>query len=219
MKTRERQDLKKNELADTLEQLQFFFQEHGSKVLAVLVVVLVIIAGVFYFINNRQAATVQAWEQLLANRPGSSVGTKGDDLRTLALTTSDRKAAAFAWKERGDTLLTESMMGEQVGKSTKELRTQAQQAYETVVSQYPDVTLAAAGAEMGLGVLYEEAWNWEKAKKTYEKINGDQSLAGTGIPELAIARLAMLDTFEKWSTIPLATTQPVTTKKATTQKS
>jgi hypothetical protein len=219
MKARERQDLKKNELMDSLERIRFFFEEHGSKILAVAVVILVVIAAAFYFINNREAARVQAWEQLLSSRTGRSAGTKADDLRTLAQTAPDRQVAAFAWKERGDLLLTESMMGEQAGKSTKDLRTQAQQAYDTVISQYSDVTLAAAGAEIGLATLAEETWNWENARKIYQKISADKSLAGTGIPEIASARLAVLGTFEKWSTVPLATTKPVTTTKATTQKS
>jgi hypothetical protein len=218
MKARERQDLKKNELADYLEHLRLFFEQHGSKILSIALVALIVVVAGIYFIHNREVARTQAWEQLLSIRSGRNAGFKPDDLRTLAQTTSDRQAAAVAWKELGDMLSTENMMGDQSAKP-KDAPAQARQAYETVINQYPEFPLIVAGSKMGLAILLENSGNWDKARQTYKDLSADKSIAGTGIPEIATGRLAMLDTLEKSAKTPLAPSKSATTKAKISKKS
>ncbi|MFA5865549.1 MAG: tetratricopeptide repeat protein [Phycisphaerae bacterium] len=205
MKAHDRHDLKKNDLADTLGHIQRFFIEHGSKVLAVAVLVLVIIAAAFYFAHSSRMARIQAWEQLLAMQSGQNANFKPDDLRVLAQQTSDRQVAAFAWKALGDILSREHLTG-----GEKALASQAEQAYETVINNYPEFPLVSGGAKMGLGVLYEDTGRWDQAKQIYEQIRENQAFAGTGLPDLARARIENLPTWRQATQTPLPTSQPST---------
>jgi len=210
MKARERQDLKKNELADVLENINRFFTLHGSKVLAVAVLILVIISAAAYFAHTGKVARAQAWEQLLSIRSSNVRSTAAtDDLRTLAQQTSDRNVAAFAWKELGDLLVLENTLGPQKENKT-DWAAQAEQAYQTVVDKYKDQPIPYGGAQMGLAALYEDLGKWDQARKIYTQIGEDKILTGTGIPALAKARLADLGKYEEAAKTPLATTQPTT---------
>jgi len=215
MKANDRKDMKKNDLADTLERIRVFFDVHGSKILAVAILVLVVVPAVAYFIHSSAVARAQAWEQLLSIKAGRGGAARPDDLRNLALQTSDRKVAAFAWKELGDTLSLESLITDQAAKR-KDMTQQAEDAYRTVLEKYADFPIPAAGAKMGLAALYENSAKWDQAKQIYQQIEADNAIAGTGIQNLAKNRLQNLTALQQSASIPLATTQPAATKAPTT---
>jgi len=180
MRSQERHELKKNELADTLERLQAFFIRHGSKVLVgVILVVVVVMAGI-YFYRSAQMARMQAWEQLFSARNAAGAGAKPDDLQLLAQQTSDPNLAAFAWKQAGDMWHMQSMTESNPTKKS-DLLDQARKAYESVVNKYPNQALAAGSAKMGLGVasvaIKHDCWTAPRA--TVIMANGkDQRLPG-----------------------------------------
>jgi len=214
MRSQERHELKKNELADTLERLQAFFIRHGSKVLVgVILVVVVVMAGI-YFYRSAQMARMQAWEQLFSARNAAGAGAKPDDLQLLAQQTSDPNLAAFAWKQAGDMWHMQSMTESNPTKKS-DLLDQARKAYESVVNKYPNQALAAGSAKMGLGVILEDQGKFNEAKKVYQEVIDEKPLAGTGLPEQAAERLAGLDRWELSAKTPLATTQPATKAPAT----
>jgi len=213
MKSNDRHELKKNDLADTLEQFKMFFEVHGSKILSVTVLAVVVVAAVFYFIHSSAVARAQAWEQLLAIKSGRGAA---EDLRNLANSTSDRKVAAFSWKELGDVLLMQSLVVDDSAKKKDSLQ-QSEQAYQTVVDKYADFPIPLAGAKMGLAALYETTGKWDQARQMYQQIEAANALAGTGIQNLAKNKLQNLAALEQSTKIPLATTQPAATKPATSK--
>lgn len=213
MRTHERHDLKKNELADTLEQLRQFFTVHGSKVMSIAILVLVVVAAVLYFVHNRNVARAQAWEQLLSASAGQ-MNSKPEDLKAIAQQTSDRKIQAFAWMKYGDALSRESLTADQPAKH-KDLAGQAEQAYDKVVREYAEFPETLAGAQMGLGAIYEDTGRWDQARKIYQQIGENKQLTGTGLPAVAKSRLEDLKTWQQAAQTPLPTSQPAPTATAT----
>jgi len=210
MKARRRHELKSHELADSLEQLVQFLREHGSKVLTGLVVVVLAASVGFYLYRNRQISRQQGWQQLYASGTRSGQ-VRPDDLQRLAEQTSDEKLAALAWKRVGDMLLAEYLFADEADRP--DIARRAQQAYQTVLDRYSDNALAAGGARMGLAILRENLGQWDAAKKDYEQLAADRSLAGLALSGLASQRLKELD---QWRRLPakIVATAPAATKPA-----
>jgi hypothetical protein len=215
MKATERHELKKSELEKMMEKAQNFFQVHGTKIFGAIIVIVVIIAAVWYVNNSAKVARQQALEQVLAIQSGRSAGAKPEDLRAIAEETSDSKVAALAWKLYGDTLYNQTLTDEKA--NVKDLLTQAEQAYNNVINNYSGETLTVAGARLGLGAVYEDQAQWNKAAEAYKQVSSDESLKNTGMQEIAKGKLAALASLEKSAKSPLPTSQPATaqTKPAT----
>jgi len=215
MKAKERHDLKKNELIENLEKLKKYFQEHGSRILSIVVLVVVIVGVISYVRHTNQVARMQAMEQLISIHSGSA-GSKPEDVKAIAEQASDTKLAALAWKIYGDQLYNQYMTGDK--SAPKDVLVQTEKAYETVINNYPQETLTAAGAQISLATVYEDQHKWADARKLYQAIIENTSLNGTGLIENAKSKLAAIDGLEKSSKQPLATTQPAvsSTKPSTT---
>jgi len=209
MKTRRRHDLKSNKLADSLTEFVDFLRDHGTKLLAGTLVALLVVVGLVVVYNNSRQARYRSWQQLF-NAVMGMPGSKVDDLRTLAEQSGDEKVAALAWKHYGDQQLIRYAAAYS-GDRAKILG-QAQEAYKAILDRYSENISAAAGARMGLAVVYENLGRWDDAAATYDELAKDRSLAGLGISALASARMARLDQRQALSTHiqaePAATTRP-----------
>ena len=205
MKAKERHDLKKNELAEGLESLKKFLKEQGTKVLAVALVVIIILATISYVNTSNKIARQEAMDQLIAIQSGQNPTAKADDVRAIAQQTSDKVVAATAWKLYGDMLYNDYMADEN---AKPEMLTQAADAYKTVSTDYPAQKIIAASAQISLAAIYENQKNWEQAKQIYQAIADNANLAGTGLPESAKSRLATIDILEKSTATAIPTSQP-----------
>ena len=208
MKATERHELKKSELDKIMEKAQTFFQTHGTKVFGVIIAIILMGVAIWYINNTAKAARQQALEQVLAIQSGRSADAKPEDLRAIAQETSDNKISALAWKLYGDALYNQTLTDKNA--KVKELRLQAEDAYNTVIKQYADETVIAAGARLGLGAIYEDQANWNQAAQVYQQISSDSKLENTGLQEMAKAKLAALGSIEKSAGQPLPTSQPAT---------
>ncbi|NLE28413.1 MAG: hypothetical protein GX629_01930, partial [Phycisphaerae bacterium] len=188
MKATERHELKKSELVKIMEKAQAFFQTHGTKVLGVIVAAIVIAAAIWYINNTARIARQQAMEQVLAIQSGRSVDAKPEDLRAIAQETSDEKISALAWKLYGDALYNQTLTDKDA--KVKELQMQAEEAYNTVIRQYPNETVLVAGAQLGRGAIYEDQANWNQAAQVYQQVADNSKLDNTGLREMARTKLA-----------------------------
>ena len=64
MKAQRRHDLKSNQLAASLERLWETLREHGSKILAVVLVGVLAVLGALALYNSSRQSRLQLWEQL-----------------------------------------------------------------------------------------------------------------------------------------------------------
>jgi len=210
MKSQRRHELKSNELADTLDQVWEFVRQHGSKLLAGVLLGLLAVAVGLYLHRNAARERAQAWQRLYAAISGGS-SDRPDDLRRMAEQAGDKSLSALAWVHVGDMFLAEYQLGE--GDRSKAAG-QAEQAYQTVIREHPDNTLAKIQAQMNLGVLYESLGRWDEAKKIYQDVSGDSSLAGIGLGRFVNYRLRNLAEWQQQPT-KFASTAPATNPTTT----
>jgi hypothetical protein len=115
-------------------------------------------------------------------------------------------------------------------KTPAEFLTDAKNAYQQVVTQYPDQRIPALAAHFGLAAVAENARNWDEARKEYEAVKNSLD-AIDSYKRLADIRLKALDDLqhpvligqvaEKLELPPLPSTQsttaPTTANTATTK--
>ncbi len=211
MKAQHRHEIKKNDLEETLEQVLNFLKKNGSRVTAVIILIIVVIGAILYIRRTDQIAQAQAWQQIVsAKMPNSTI--RPQDIRRLAEQSSDPKFASFAWLQLGDILLNKYMLDDKADK--KQVAEQCIDAYSKVVDKYSKEKEAYASAKFGLGIMYENTGKWDKARKTYQDLERNKALSGVGIVSFARNRLMNLDKWKQASEIKLATTQPAGKQKS-----
>ena len=104
-------------------------------------------------------------------------------------------------------------------KDRAELLADAKNAYQQVLSQYPDQRIPAAAARFGLAAVAEDAHDWDEARKQYETLKNDLD-AIPAYKRLAAMKLKALDDIrqpvligqvpEKLELPPLPSTQSAT---------
>ncbi len=211
MKAKERHQLKKNELQDTLVDIWLYLQKNGSKVISIIVLVIVIIGMLLYLNYSSKQVRVREWDQLFAVS-ANAANVSPEDLSRLAQESSDKNFAAFALVRAGDMWLMQTLFDEHADK--QKLTESASNAYSTVINKYPNNKIALGSAKMGLAAIYEINQNWDKAKQTYQTVMKNKELIGTGIPMLAKNRLNNIDSWKRdWKVKLLANPTTKTASK------
>ncbi|NLX03915.1 MAG: hypothetical protein GXY33_02095 [Phycisphaerae bacterium] len=194
MKAERRHELKRSDLSQLLNDLGNFFQQHGTKVLAVALALVLVIGVAFYLYQSRQDSQRQAWAQLF-NIVEGNIQAQPEDLQDLARETGDEDLAVLALKQYSGSLLMQYMAMPE-GPDRQAILDQADQAVGTIESRYSDNAVALAGAMLNQGVVYENQGRFDQAAEVYRKLTEDPALAGYAIPQLAAARLAELDSWQ-----------------------
>ncbi len=207
MKAKERHELKKNELEETLENIVAFLKEHGSRMLAVISVIILVMVGFWYVNHSAKMRRAQQWWELLAMRSGTKLPDAAE-LGRLAASADEPNLSALAWTELGDYLLRKYIIETP---SDGKLLTDAINAYERVIASSDGPKLAKASATVGLAVAYENKHQWAEAKKIYKTIIEDD-FAGYGAKSVAQYRVNRIEQWRKDSAVKLLTTQPTTTQ-------
>ena len=141
-----------------------------------------------------------------------------------AMTLSDdKKISAEALLAKADLAWTLANLPPLPGAATKpslglrdpnELISSAAEAYQTIITNYPDEKYAAIAARFGLAAIAENKGDFDAAKAHYEKV-ATEAKDFPAYQQLATSRLAMLDTLRKPvllappATEPAATTKPI----------
>jgi len=201
MESEERHELEKNDLLGWVMRIYFFLRDYGAYLL--LLVALVILGLEFMHIQQvkQENKMRQAWADL------SQADTPQKIQDTVLSQYAFPQVLAQAYNQIGYFYLltinlgnpAEGFLGVKIDRAGA--LTAAEQAFSTVLQNYPEQSLAAARAELGLALTYEDAGAWDKAAAIYKDMLSDQaSPMEKAFAPMAQYRLAHLD---EWSRPPL----------------
>jgi hypothetical protein len=194
MKKSRRQDLRTNELAQTLSDLGDFFNRYGTYVLAGAAVLMVAIVSVWYTTYSRESSRRRAWERFYALEnfePEQQLA----GYRQLAEESPDTVLSASAWLKLGDAAWKESQTPETLSNPERrdELLRTARQAYEQVTKMSGVNGDVVDAARFGLAAVAEERHDVAAARQLYQDVRDAPGSAHTGMDRLAETALASLD--------------------------
>lgn len=212
MDTEERHELKENDLAEMLRNFGDWFNEHGTKVLLVLVIVVGTFTGYNFYTTSVEQRYEAAWADLAAaNTPENflAVARSHDEptVQTLAyLRGADlyRRRAIDRYEPMEDAAV-ENRIGEQAteanapesnndteGPSPEADLEQAAAMYRRVLEQDPEHTdtIYRVNALIGLGAVAESRKAWDEAAEQYQRAS---ELAGEPLEPLARQARRRLD--------------------------
>lgn len=200
MKTERRHELKTNEVGVFLLEANDWLKENGTKVIGGVIVVIALI----FVVNSIQKAGVEkadlASKQL--NEAGQKLGgdewQEGfDELDTLIANAGSRDFKMHA-------LLLKAGNAERLAAGPNEFKedliSKAEDAYNTLLSEYSGRGLIKARAQLGLAVVCENKFavdgnmnHKENAKELLTAVSESEAIQGTPLQTLAVARLDELD--------------------------
>jgi tetratricopeptide (TPR) repeat protein len=179
MKTARRQQLRTNELAQSLADLLEYLRRNSGAVLAVVAgAVLVVGLGVYWY-AARVSAYEQGWDDFYASQLAGerSSDARLAEMKAVAGKYKDPALVATAWAKVGDACIQEAMSGTRSVEEQQRLLGEAANAYMTVVNHYPDQLLDVADARFGLAFLAENLQRFDEARNHYQKILDDARFA------------------------------------------
>ncbi len=214
MKSKERHDLKKNELADWLIHFPQWARENKGTIIYVSVIIIAVLGYYIWYTYTTNVIEKGEREQLTSIMNAIPV-TKGqviqarsqgkdesyillnpaDQLKTFAENTEDNNLAAMAWIKRGEILRSELLLRMEMvnQESIFEQMERAKIAYQNAIDRNPSNKTLLANAKMGLGIVEEELNNFQQAKKIYSELVKDEKYAGTIGSASAERRLVYMD--------------------------
>jgi predicted negative regulator of RcsB-dependent stress response len=215
MKAEERHELQKNDLSSWLQYgFPMWIKNNGSYILLVLALALLGYNLWNWYERKQEAQAQAAWAELAAtDNPG--VENKAVKLQTIIDQYDSRPIRALALRSLGLYYLENVAAGVAPGGTAtstvtvdkKDALNRAQAAFERIVKEYPEQTLAAGAAKLGLARIAEDRGEWDSAKKQYEAIVDKSSpFAGTAFANDASRRLALLDKFKSAPDLDVAAT-------------
>jgi tetratricopeptide (TPR) repeat protein len=242
MKAQRRHELKTNTLAQQLERLPFTLREHGGKILLAVIAVLLIIVLVNFRARATREGDLTAAQDLSGARsligelsgmsmsrvrPDDVASQVSESLDSVMRMADDANLKAEALIARGDLNWTlanlndlsadnpsttqPSSEGEETSRA--ERLEAAADAYQRVLSEYPDQTLSVASARFGLAAIAEDRADWDAAKEHYEAIQSNEKIA-EAFHALAKLREERLADIRRPILIASPATQPAATQPA-----
>jgi tetratricopeptide (TPR) repeat protein len=206
MKSEHRHDLKSNDLASSLLTFQDYIKVYGGRVFLGIAIVVLVIVLIIQRSGKSQAEAIKLQDDL-AYANGqidrlNHVQVIGDGqvtvrpaevdpvrrlLQEIREKASDKNVLAEAAVSQGDYSWALANYPNVPGAATQpslapdkprsDLLKDAKEAYQQVISDYPDQTLAVVKAHIGLAAVAENEGNWDEAKHQYEAVSGMSSAA------------------------------------------
>jgi hypothetical protein len=224
MKAEHRHELKTNDLAKSLMTFPDYVKVYGAKALLGLAIVVLVVVLIVQRIGNSHTQAAKARDDLayarsqierlthvsvlpdgrVTVRPGEIENVRGL-LQQVRNDTSDKSVLAAAAVAQGDYAWGLANYPDLPEAATQpafrpdrdrgELLKEAQNAWQEVVSNYPDQKLSVIAARFGLGALAENQSKWDDAKAQYDAV---MSLASaekgySEFKDLAEAKLKRLE--------------------------
>ncbi len=223
MKSKRRQELRTNDLAQFLDDLNKWFRDWGVYAVGGAIVVVAIIAIVFYMNSARAEAVDKAYLELRtaaqvdSNPAATEVEQRQaiEKMDELADRTNNETFKLDAIVERGDVALRLAVAGP--GPMNREYLQDAGQAYQEVVDHYQKHTLYYGKALYGLFVVEADQFSIDgdeshraQAVKYLETIRDDPRFRGTPFMTAAVDSLNDIDKIFTRVTFPQQPTPPPT---------
>ncbi len=206
MKTARRQELRTNELSHQIEQVGDKLKRNWPASTVALGVALVVIIGVYWYLNHQNTRVMEGWAKLSAGlkEVDTSVSEQIDDYTQVAKENITPSLTAAAWLRVGDTAMDKLVRpkspedGAIKNEATPAELTQiARDAFTKVATEFSGEATAAGHALMSLGVLSENQGDFAKATEYYKKLIDDGRFKNLPLRQEAQFRLAQLDTWSK----------------------
>lgn len=204
MKAEERHKLKSNELAESLHELPHFIKEHGSRILTVVIVILMVLVGYNWYSRVSSATSqeeIARLQSLLAQsrtmqrnaaisaqlgrdddadslilRDSYDADTLANNFGILATDTSDIPIGMMALLQKAQAIRSGWLFSDRAITAEEKAAKcgQAESLYNEILSKYAGNALACGMAKMGLGLVAEERGDWDKAREIYSEIAADE---------------------------------------------
>ncbi|MEM8679998.1 MAG: hypothetical protein AAGF97_11645, partial [Planctomycetota bacterium] len=197
MKTEERHQLQKNELADWLGEHAASIQPYLKTLIGVAILVLVGFLALNVMRGQNEGRNEAAWSGFF----DAQVTNDPDAAKEVARRFPNTQAAAWAWQWAGDFELAESSSLAFTDRAEyREGLEASQEAYEAALNANPP-TLIEQRARLGLAQVYEGLDELEKAQETYQQIV--TRWPATAASQKASERIAFLEypetkQFSRW---------------------
>jgi hypothetical protein len=200
MKAEERHELKENDLKTWLQYgFPIWIKNNGSYVLLALALALLGFQLWRWYERKQVAEAQAAWAELAAtDAPG--VENKAMKLQGIIDQYQSRPIKALALRALGNSYLDIVAAGATDEGPTattidkQDALNRAQAAFDRILKEFPEQTLAVGSAKIGLALIAENRGEWDSAKKQYEAIADKAGpFGGTAFAVDATNRLAQVD--------------------------
>ncbi len=226
MKSEERRRLKHNELAESLIEIPDFVKEHGPAIVTGIVVVILIVAGIFWLARlNADSERVQndllvdtlvrsrelqqeMVKQVEAGASAEAVSAVDYLSRAKVMVSafselgqegvaSDRGIAAML--EEAEILMSKLHFSTELldQASCAAILDRAEELYAQISEQSPERRMASGQAKMGLALVAENREQWDVARTLYREIAEDAEGKWTGTPYPLLAKIR-LPKLDEW---------------------
>lgn len=210
MKTARRQELRTNDLSQQIDQFSAYVKQNAAVLTIIVCAAAILTAGGFWFVKNRHQQVMNGWALLSDNDvlkdPTGAIG----QFRALAEEKRSPELTLAAWLRIGEIAMSQLASPESsaAGSAGKQQWSEsAANAYNRVLTDYPNDITAVGQALIALGVLAEDQSNMEKARQYYQRVLDDSRFAET--PFLAQAKYR-LHGLANWSQPVVFAPAPVT---------
>ncbi|UCG33404.1 MAG: hypothetical protein JSU68_01990 [Phycisphaerales bacterium] len=213
MKAQRRQELKTNELAETLRQAREFLEKYGTYVAGAVVVVVVILGALLWHRNSQLAEHRRQWEDyynlerdavqfVVASLQGTEVAGANDleglvsRYKARVSAVSDPRVRLLLLEGLGDFCWAYAVnaLGEGSDAATKaRALEEATGAFEQITRDFSDDEWSVGKAMMALAVIAEEQGDFDRAQELYRRITSVPASEGTSLAELAEEALVRVD--------------------------
>ena len=205
MKAKRRQELKTNELAQTLTQAREFMEKYGNYVIGGVVVVAVILSASVWYRRSLTDAHRRQWADYYALRQADAQfittpeGANFEALLTrhkdLASSTSDSAVRLRTLEGLGTFCWSYAVLSDPAPDAEEGSRAldEATNTYELIVRDFSDDEQAAGNALLALAAIAEERGEFDQAATYYGRIDAEEKFADSVFFALARDRLNSMD--------------------------
>lgn len=209
MKTTRRQELRTNELSQQIDQAGEYVKQNAAIFTLVLVIAAALVIGGFWYKNRQNTIEADAWGKLAAPVENEDAMTVIDRYQAVADEHISDAVTTTALLRVGDFALAEianptpaSEDGSQPGSDVAELTAKARAAFQKVIASASDDLTAFGHALMAMGIIEENAGQFDKARQWYDRLAKEKRLANTPFKAEAEYRLAGLDSWSQEVVFP-----------------
>ncbi len=209
MKTTRRQELRTNELSQQIDQAGVYVKRNAALFTLVIIASAALVAGGFWYSNRQTTIESDAWARL---EPPEVTDDAMEVIARYEAVANERLSDAITTTARlriGNLAISEianptllSGATPQAGSPAAELTTKARAAFQQIITDASDDVAAYGHAMMAMGVIEENAAQFDKARKWYERVAKEEPLTHTPFKSEAEYRLARLDTWAREVVFP-----------------
>ncbi|MDD4888928.1 MAG: hypothetical protein PHU85_03290 [Phycisphaerae bacterium] len=220
MRADERHKLRTNQLADYLQRAPELVKQHAKLLVGLAVLIVLVVAVVFYVGYQREARTNKAWNDFnaaqnklfdaLATGKSSELGKAAEEFGRVASDYANTPpVTSWALYYQGHMLLLQARqraIDSARSGAARDLLSRAEEALKLVVEREKYHPIATPTAWLDLAGIYADRAEFGKARDALLKVNNDK-MADPGLAAIADLRLSDLTeasriTFATWTAPP-----------------